>query len=226
MSTRLSNVVLDAVDPSELARFWAELLDWRVSRPGVVRAPPDDGCELDLVFVPRSEPKTRKNRMHLDLSSAAPDQQMVIVTRALALGASRVDVGQRNVPWIVLADPEGNEFCALEPRPEYAATGAVAAVVMDAVDPAELAQFWSAASGWPQVMASPKTASLRAPHSRGPWLEFVWTGEPHETPNRVRMDLLPGEDRAAEVAYLVELGARRIGAGVMADPEGNEFRVL
>jgi hypothetical protein len=225
MSTRLSNIVVDAVDPPELARFWAELLDWRMARPGVVQAPPDDGCELDLVFVARGEPKARKNRVHLDLSSAAPDQQMVIVSRALALGASRADVGQRNVPWIVMADPEGNEFCVLEPRPEYAATGALAAVVMDAVDPAELARFWSAATGWPQVTASPKTVSLRAPHGRGPWLELVWTGEPHESPNRVWVDLRPGKDRAAEVAYLLELGARRVGAE-LADPEGNEFRIL
>jgi len=226
MSTRLANVVVDAADPSALARFWAELLDWRVTGGSTVQAPPDDGCELALVFTPASGEKVRKNRVHLDLSSAAPDQQMVIMRRALALGASRVDVGQRNVPWFVLADPEGNEFCVLEPRPEYSATGALAAVVVDAVDPAVLAQFWSAATGWPQVTSSAKTASLRAPHGRGPWLEFVWTGEPHESPNRVRVELAPGEDRAAEVAHLVELGGRRIDGGVMADPEGNEFRVL
>ncbi len=225
MSTRLAKVVFDAADPPALARFWAELLDWRVTGEATVQAPPEDGGELDLVFTRPPGEKVGKNRVHLDLSSAAPDQQMVIMRRALALGAVRADVGQRNVPWFVLADPEGNEFCVLEPRPEYAATGALAAVVVDAVDPAVLAQFWSAASGWPQVASSEHTASLRTPHGRGPWLEFVWTGEPHESPNRVRVELTSGEDHAAEVAHLVELGGRRLDGGVMADPEGNEFHV-
>ncbi len=235
MSTRLTDVVIDAADPLALARFWAELLDWRVSRvdlPEVdVTPPPDDGSAFDLCFVRVTEPKARKNRLHLDLASAAPDQQMVLVERALALGAERVDVGQRNVPWIVLADPEGNEFCVLEPRPEYADTGALAAIVMDAVSPDVLAEFWSAAIGWRPA----RKAALRAPNGRGARLEFIHTGEPHEGKNRVHLDVAPTatDDHTTAVTTLLDLGATKadIGQGevswvVLVDPEGNEFCVL
>jgi len=235
MSTRLTDVVIDAADPLALARFWAELLDWRVSRvdlPEVdVTPPPDDGSAFDLSFVRVAEPKARKNRLHLDLSSAAADQQMVVVERAMALGAERADVGQRNVPWIVLADPEGNEFCVLEPRPEYADAGALAAIVVDAVSPAELTEFWSAATGWQPA----REASLRAPNGRGAWLEFIHTGEPHDGKNRVHLDVAPGatDDQPSAVAALLDLGATTVDIGqgrvpwvVLADPEGNEFCVL
>ncbi|MFC4858479.1 VOC family protein [Actinophytocola glycyrrhizae] len=239
MSTRLCNVVVDAADPSALAEFWVDLLGWRVSDADDdevdVVAPPDDGWEFTLVFVPVSGPKTGKNRVHLDLASASPDHQAAIVAHAESLGAVRADVGQRNVPWIVLADPEGNEFCVLEQRPEYAATGAVAAMVVDAVEPLPLAGFWSAATGWPVVATTPCSASLRSPGGRGPWLEFVRTGEPHRVKNRVHLDVAPpaGEDQWAEVTRLVELGARKVDVGqgrvpwqVLADVEGNEFCVL
>jgi hypothetical protein len=227
MSTRLSTVVVAAADPEKPAKFWATLLDWQQTGTEVT-APPDDGWEFTLRFTPSADPKTIKNRLHLDLSSVAPDHQASMVTRALSLGATRVDVGQRNVPWIVLADPAGNEFCVLEPRPEYADTGAVAAVVVDAVDPLPLAEFWSAAIGWPLAGTTPVSASLRSPHGRGPWLEFVHTGEPHVVSNRVRLEVAAAEDeRSMEVARLVELGARKVDVGgSMADPEGNEFCVL
>lgn len=212
MSTRLTDVVIDATDPLALARFWAELLDWRVSRvdlPEVdVTPPPHDGSAFDLSFVRVEEPKARKNRLHLDLASAAADQQMVLVDRALALGTRRADVGQRNVPWIVLADPEGNEFCVLDPRPEYADTGALAAIVVDAVSPDALATFWSAAIGWSPT----RKASLQAPNGRGAWLEFVHTGEPHEGKNRVHLDVVPA-DQTTEVAALLDLGATTVDIG-------------
>jgi predicted enzyme related to lactoylglutathione lyase len=239
MSTRLCNVVVDAANPAALAAFWVDLLGWHVTHADAeevdVSAPPDDGWELDLTFVPVAAPKIGKNRIHLDLASASPDHQASMVTHAESLGARRVDVGQGNVPWICLADPEGNEFCVLEQRPEYATTGAVAAVVVDAVDPLRLAGFWSPATGWPVAGTTAVSASLRPPGGRGPWLEFVHTGEPRRVKNRVHLDLAPraGEDLSAEVTRLVELGARKadIGQGsvpwqVMTDVEGNEFCVL
>jgi predicted enzyme related to lactoylglutathione lyase len=239
MSTRLVNMVVDAADPVALAEFWCELLGWRVSGTSDdevdVQAPEDDGWRIDLVFVPVEEPKVAKNRVHLDLASASPDQQMAILDRALALGARRADVGQRNVPWFVLTDPEGNEFCVLEPRPEYTDTGAVAAVVADAVAPERLAEFWSAATGWPVARVSGGVTSLRDPDGRGPWLEFVRTAEPHTVKNRVHLDVAPPVDGAVgvEVERLGRLGARPVDIGqgdvpwsVLVDPEGNEFCVL
>ncbi|HEX6351933.1 VOC family protein [Actinophytocola sp.] len=239
MPTRLCNVVVDAADPTRLAKFWVDFLDWQVSHADAdevdVTAPPDDGWRFDLVFVPVADPKTTKNRVHLDVASASPDHQVAQVAHALSLGATRADIGQRNVPWVVLADPEGNEFCVLDPRPEYAMTGAMAAVVVDALDPLRMAEFWSAASGWPVLETTEWTASLRSPDSRGPWLEFIRTEHPHTVKNRVHLDVRPyaDDDQWAEVTRLLQLGASKadIGQGsvpweVMADPEGNEFCVL
>jgi catechol 2,3-dioxygenase-like lactoylglutathione lyase family enzyme len=239
MSTRLVNVVVDAADPPALARFWCDLLGWRVSyeQPDEVdlQAPAEDGWRFDLVFVPVAEPKTGQNRLHLDLSSASADQQMATLDRALDLGAERVDIGQRNVPWFVLADPGGNEFCVLDPRPEYARTGAVAAIVSAAADPAALAGFWSAATGWPITRTGAEFASLCDPDGRGPWLEFVRSARPHEVKNRVHLDVAPYPEGtiAAEVARLTDLGAHPVDLGqgdvpwqCLADPEHNEFCVL
>jgi hypothetical protein len=239
MSTRLCNVTVDAANPSALAGFWATLLGWRISHADeeeVDLVPPEGEDQLfELVFVPVADPKVVKNRVHLDLASASPDHQAAIVAHALSLGATRTDIGQRNVPWVVLADPEGNEFCALDTRPEYMATGAVAAVVTGAADPHRLAEFWSAATGWPVVTTTAAVASLRSPDGRGPWLEFVRDTDPRRAKNRVHLDVapLPDDDLATEVARLEEQGARKadIGQGsvpweVMTDPEGNEFCVL
>jgi hypothetical protein len=227
MSTRLSTVVVETTDPEQTATFWATLLDWHRSGTDVT-AHPDDGWDLTLHFTPAATPKTTKNRTHLDLSSAAPDHQASIVTRALSLGAVHTDIGQRNVPWVVLADPDDIEFCVLEPRPEYADTGPVAAIVVDAADPLPLAEFWSATIGWPVMGSTPVSASLRSPQGRGPWLEFVHTNEPHTVPPHVRLEVaVTSDDHSTEVARLVELGARKLDVnGAMADPEGNEFRVL
>ncbi len=226
MSTRLCTVAVHTPDPPATAQFWASLLDWHVTGADVT-APPDDGWDMTLRFVPESSAKEVKNRLHLDLASQSPDHQLALVSHALSLGAARVDIGQRNVPWVVLADPHGNEFCVLESRPEYATTGAMAAIVVDALDQQLLAEFWSAATGWPLMATGQVWASLRAPNGRGPWMEFIHTEEPHKTPNRVTLELMPDTSQADEVARLVELGARkRAATAKMADPEGNEFEVL
>ncbi|HEY7595986.1 MAG TPA: VOC family protein [Actinophytocola sp.] len=239
MSTRLVNVVVDAADPPALARFWRDLLGWGISleEPDEVdlQAPADDGWRFDLVFVPVSKPKTVQNRVHLDLASASADQQMAMLDHALGLGAVRVDIGQRNVPWFVLADPGGNEFCVLDPRPEYMNTGAIAAIVVQAADPRALSAFWSAASGWPVVRGAEDYASLRDPDGRGPWLELIHSADPHVVKNRVHLDVapFPAGSVPGEVARLEALGAHRVDIGqgdvpweVMADPEDNEFCIL
>ncbi len=105
MDTRLVDVLVDAVDPRAQAQFWAALLGWSSTGTGV-RAPADDAWDLGLVFRPVSEPKTVKNRIHLELATRLDD----VVERALDLGARRLDLGQGDVPWDVLADPEGHEF--------------------------------------------------------------------------------------------------------------------
>jgi len=119
---RIQCVVIDCAEPHELARFWAAALGWRVtfsSDAECALEPPEGSPETDvspdLVFLRVPDEKVVKNRLHLDLR---PDAQDAQVERLLALGARRTEIGQTGEePWVVLADPEGNEFCVLAPRP-------------------------------------------------------------------------------------------------------------
>ena len=111
----------------------------------------DDGV-FALVFVPVDDEKLVKNRLHLDLASQTLDDQAAIVDRLLASGASRVEIGQGEspdgVPWVVLADPEGNELCVLEPWDRY--LGASLAVDRRRLrgPAARVAEFWRGVIGW------------------------------------------------------------------------------
>jgi predicted enzyme related to lactoylglutathione lyase len=239
--TRLVHLVVDAADPPALARFWSGALGWPVTRASsgvVVVAPPagDPGPagQLPLVFVPSGEAKTAKNRVHLDLATTSPEHLAAEVERLRALGARPADIGQRDVPWVVLADPEGNELCVLDDRPMYAGIAPVVAVVLDARDPAALAPFWAAATGWSVVEVDADHASLRRPDGVGPYLELLRIADPRTAKLRMHLDVVPDDDdHAAEVRRLVDLGATPtdIGQGdvpwvVLADPEGNELCVL
>jgi catechol 2,3-dioxygenase-like lactoylglutathione lyase family enzyme len=120
MSIRIQSLCIDTTDPPALAAFWEQALGWRrtYDDPGeVVIEPPagsrEDGVVPDLLFLRVPEPKTVKNRLHIDLR---PEDQAAEVERLEQLGARRADVGQGpDVTWIVMADPDGNEFCILRP---------------------------------------------------------------------------------------------------------------
>ncbi|MFI6868826.1 VOC family protein [Nocardia sp. NPDC050406] len=240
MSTRLACVVFDSAEPRSVARFWAELLGWEVTvdRPAEVdvAAPDPDGPDVALTFLPGRQAKSAKNRIHLDLASRSLDHQRVQVDRALSLGARRLDIGQGAVPWSVLADPEGNEFCVLEPREHYVDTGAVAAIVVDTRDPLRLAEFWSTASGWPVTHDTARYAGIRSATGQGPWLEFLRTPAVCPDRGRLHLDLIafPSDDPAEEAARLRAAGAVPVSsvpqtnnpAVVLADPETNEFCLL
>jgi predicted enzyme related to lactoylglutathione lyase len=238
-------MVIDANDPRKLAQFWAAALGWEVEEeegaeeadvwPAGYAYP--DPVALPIVFVPMPEPKAAKNRVHIDLASRSAQHQASLVERVRELGARPLDVGQGDVPWVVLADPEGNEFCVLEPRDVYRDTGPVAALVMDSPDPAALAGFWELASGW--VRSPSRDDALvrfRSPQGVGPYFELLQVPEAKTVKNRVHIDLAPdkGEDQATAVRQLQEAGAAAAdvgqGAGVswvvLADPDGNEFCVL
>jgi predicted enzyme related to lactoylglutathione lyase len=231
--------VIDCQAPIEVGRWWAETLGWRVtetaSQAVTVTAAGEDQPFL-LVFVPVPEPKEGKNRLHLDLASASRQEQTVTVERLLARGATRVDIGQENVPWVVLADPEGNEFCVLDPVERYRGAGPLAAVVVDAADPAALADFWAAATGWSIGHRCDDVVSLHRPGDRPPDIDFVRVAEAKAGKNRLHLDVAPRleDNRDAEVDRLIGLGARPVDVGqgpevtwvVLADPEGNEFCVL
>ena len=120
MSLTFQCTVVDCIDAQRVGAFWAELLGMSLqSEPGgdEVAFWLDFGPEgRDLLFLNVPEAKTVKNRLHLDLR---PGDQQAEVERALSLGATHVDIGQGQQTWVVLADPEGNEFCILRAlRPE------------------------------------------------------------------------------------------------------------
>jgi predicted enzyme related to lactoylglutathione lyase len=118
MPLALHHVVVDAHDLPRLARFWAQALRWSVlsERDREVVIGPDVESPVGICFMPVTDRKTVKNRLHLDLTTAADDRDAEI-ERLLGLGARRVDVGQTGEEsWIVLADPEGNEFCVVRPK--------------------------------------------------------------------------------------------------------------
>ncbi len=119
MALRIQCVTVDSHDPHALAVFWADALDWRVtydSPEEVVIEPAESDKSArtpDLLFIKVPDDKSVKNRLHLDLR---PDDQTAEVSRLEGKGARRVDIGQgEEVSWVVMADPEGNEFCVLRP---------------------------------------------------------------------------------------------------------------
>ncbi|MGW2821938.1 VOC family protein [Streptomyces sp. NPDC001443] len=118
MPLSLHHIVIDTHDLPSLARFWAEVLNWRIlsEREREVVIGPEEAGPMGMCFMPVTGRKVVKNRLHLDLTSAAEDREAEI-ERILALGARRVDIGQRgDESWTVLADPEGNEFCVVRPK--------------------------------------------------------------------------------------------------------------
>jgi len=237
---RLVQVNFKARDDAALGRFWAEALGWGVSSegPGVTNIEPvgftwpdPTAVCVDVVTVP--DPETVRYRVHLDLATTSTAHQAELVARLKELGATPADVGQGDVPWTVLADPEGNVFCVLEPREIYRDTGPIARVVVGCADPRAMARFWGEAIGWKPYEATDDHAVLRSSQGVGPYLEFFRTAPTVWT--RGHLDVLPypGDDHQAEVARLRDLGATDadIGQGdvpwtVLADPEGNEFCVL
>jgi Glyoxalase-like domain len=131
MSVRWYSVVVDCHDIVAQSRWWAEAIDWRIiyeAAGEVVLVPPhalDETRSIPLleqgpglVFVSVPEGKQLKNRLHIDLAPPADGNQDAEVRRLESLGARRVDVGQDTgeVNWVVMADPEGNEFCVLSAR--------------------------------------------------------------------------------------------------------------
>ena len=244
MALRPVQVNIKALDDSAVGRFWAEALGWGVSSegPGVTNVQPGGGfvwpdpvavC-IDVVRVPEAKTAT-KNRVHLDLATTSAAHQAKVVARLLGLGATHADVGQGDVPWTVLADREGNEFCVLEPREVYRDTGPIAAVVVDCADPRAMARFWDAAIDWTLHEVSDDHAVLRSALGGGPYLELLRKPGGHAVPDRVHLDLLPyaGDDKAAEVARLRALGATDLDLGqgdvpwtCLSTPEGHEFCVL
>jgi catechol 2,3-dioxygenase-like lactoylglutathione lyase family enzyme len=233
VSADLVTLGFDAHDPQHLARFRAGVLGWEPT-DGTTLQPRDD-TGFALRFLRSEEPKTGPNQMHVDLTSQSLDEQDATVARALSLGGRHLDVGQQpDEKHVVLADPEGNEFCVIEPGNGFLAEcGFLGALSSDGTQ--EVGHFWSQALGWPLVWDQDEETAVRAPYG-GP--KIAWGGPPvapKTGKNRLHFDLVPSSlgTQDTEVERLVSLGARRAGASTcgpealsLLDPDGNEFCLL
>jgi len=126
MTPVVSQLTIDSADPLALARWWSEALGWQLvwdpaDGEDEVEIAAPDGSSTPWLFLRVGEAKTGKNRLHADLRPPNGSDQATELERLLALGATRVDIGQGDVPWHVLADPEGNEFCLLRSTPDQVA---------------------------------------------------------------------------------------------------------
>ena len=124
MGSKFTELIVDCADPRRLAEFWSAVLGWQPTGRSdedvydedvEIAGPPGSGPSLVFVRVP--EAKTVKNRLHIDVNPVGCEQEQE-VERLVGLGARRIDIGQGESGWVVLADPEGNEFCVLRSRVE------------------------------------------------------------------------------------------------------------
>lgn len=233
----LENVVFDATAPQALGRFWEIALGTETLTDEFdgfeTRLAVPDGPVLDLCFQRVPQPPAEPQRLHLDLQGG--EEQQLVVERLLALGARHADIGQGQVPWVVLADPAGNPFCVMEERAEYVDTGPVAALPLDVADPARERDFWSWLTGWVPIEGS-ALLSLRHSSHRGPVLELCPEVETKRSgKNRMHLDvrLEPGDDADAVTREIAHRGGRQLEPDwgdlpwrVFVDPSENEFCVL
>ena len=231
----LENIVIDAVEPQRLGRFWEAVLGGErlTDEPDSfeTRLTVDGGPVLDLCLQRVAEPPSRPDST--STSRAAPARPRW--WRGCSGWARQLDVGQGDVPWVVLADPEGNSCCVMEDRAVYTGTGPIAALPLQSAAPDRDAEFWSWLTGWTDV---PGTAprSLRHRSRLGPVLEICPETAPKgSAKNRLHLDvrLEPDDDPDGVVASIADRGGRRLDPPwgelpwqVCADPSGNEFCVL
>lgn len=228
----LDSIVVDAQDPARLAGFWAVALEAPVAYQGEdgtrLLLPGDHDLYLD--FVPVPERLERPHRLHLDLTGGA--ERAEVVRQLTELGAAPVDIGQGEVPWTVLADPEDYAFCVLPGAVEGVETGSIVAVTIEAEDKDAAFAFWREAAGW---LPGPDEYTLRHPSGAGLVLAFFDAVGPKGGKNPMHLDLraAPGEDYDAVLADLLARGATLAGHDwgtlpwtVLIDPGGNECCLL
>jgi hypothetical protein len=232
-AARLVALSLAAAAPGQLGRFWAHALRWDLDDAGggAVELTPTDATSFRLLLRPPAEPKAGQNRIHLDLTTASIDDQHGTVAELLARGARHVDIGQSpDDTQVVLADPEGNELCVIEPSNRFLAScPRLGAVNCDGTR--ALGHFFSAALGWPLVWDQDEETAIQAPDGTGP--RITWSGPPlmpRPGTERFHLHLAPRPGASVQDALggLLGLGATQVHAGgrcpgaiALADVDGN-----
>ena len=212
MSSRFHALSFAARQPQTVGRFWADFL----GRPlvddvrGGVTLPPDVDHPFGIRFWPAEDPKTAQNPMHFDLTSTSVVDQERVVARAVELGARHIDVGQLpEEGHVVLADPEGNEFCVIEPGNAFlAGCGFIGAIACDGSQ--EVGYFWSEALVWPLVWDQDEETAIQSP-SGG--TKITWGGPPVNALDgrqRLVFEIAADGDFADEIGRLVSIGAVRV----------------
>ncbi|KGN29679.1 hypothetical protein N798_12885 [Knoellia flava TL1] len=236
-TSRFHGISIECSDPVLVGRFWAGVLGWELveQTSEEVAALPHDGTDYRLTLRRADTPKLGQNRIHLDLPSRSGADMTATVDRALALGGRHIDIGQTAADGhVVLADPEGNELCVIEPGNTFLAdTGVIGGINCDGSH--ALGVFWSEVLGWPLVWDQDEETAIQSPTGGS---KITWSGPPlmpRLGRDRFHLELaVPSpDDLEPEVRRLVGLGAiEQPGAAptdsarALIDPDGNEFRVL
>jgi catechol 2,3-dioxygenase-like lactoylglutathione lyase family enzyme len=234
MTVRLVTLAVDAQAPHELAHFWARALRWdlREADGDVVDVLPTDATTFRLQFRPSSNEKVGKNPIHFDLTTTTLDDQRDTVAELLAIGARHIDIGQgHDDTHVVLADPDGNELCIIEPGNRFlAGCPRLGAVNCDGTH--ALGRFYRDSLGWPLVWDQDEETAIQAPDGTGP--KITWSGPPllpKSTRERFHFHVAPaGATVAAALEHLRALGATPRDAGhacpgavALSDVDGNEL---
>ena len=221
MVCRLDALLIDSRDPQAQARFWAGLLDRRVIGTRVVG--PDD--EMVVEFIQGAD-LADDSWLHLHVTSEDHDDQLLLVDVAEHLGASPLDVGQRpEEGHLVLADPEGNALCIIEPGNAFlAGCGRLGELACDGSP--EVGRFWSSALDWPLVWEQGEETAIQSPQGG---TKIAWGGlSDGVRSSRHRLSLV-SDDLDADVDRLVRLGAtltvREGSIAQLTDPDGIGFVV-
>ncbi len=238
MTCKLVEICIDSNDPFTMANFWSQVLDWKIEDEGdgEFLLVPTDGTPFDILLALDTNVKKSQNRIHFDITTTTIEEQNKTVERLLALGARHIDIGQKpDEPHVVLADPEGNELCIIEPNNKFLSnTGRIGAINCDGNK--ETGYFWSEVLGWPLVWDQDGETAIQSPDGTGP--KITWSGPPLKEKigkNRIHFDIAStvADGQGAELERLLSLGARHVDIGqgevswvVLADPDGNEFCLL
>lgn len=213
------DLCLDACDPLVVGEFWSKALGLELDRNDdgeVFLAGPSTGHTVWINRV--AEPKTSKNRIHLDVFGSSVEELQ-------ALGASVIDPG--SFRWVVMADPEGGEFCLFtrETPPEYR----LYEVVVDCADHEAISRWWESVIGGLRSADDRGFSYIeQIPNAPFDNMSFVPVAEPKSTKNRIHFDVVAQDVESLTAAGALVLRRRddEISWDVLADPEGNEFCVF